>query len=221
MLFNGEWLDLTSKINLQRSILNKDPIELKDVSMYSDSKSKFLLSLNQSVVDNKIYHNINVYMADGSEVLKVTDIQESSTTFKRIIGNISNTITNKKVVYSTQINVNLDRVKLNKGWKRYQRNLNTNDPYIGTLDTETYRDSQSNTSKVYALGFYTKKFETETFYIEKDLDSDKLILRCIYSLLQNKYNNYTFYVHNMGRFDIVFILKVLINANINTNKYGL
>ena len=92
--------------------MNKDPIELKDVSMYSDSKSKFLLSLNQSVVDNKIYHNINVYMADGSEVLKVTDIQESSTTFKRIIGNISNTITNKKVVYSTQINVNLFCSKL-------------------------------------------------------------------------------------------------------------
>lgn len=126
---------------------------MKDVSIYSDPKNKFILSLNQSIVDNKICHTIDVYMADGSESLKITDLQESNTTFNRVIGNISNTISNKQVIQSSQINVKLDLIKLNKGLKPYQNNLISNDPFIGTLNTETYRDSQSNTSKVYALGF--------------------------------------------------------------------
>jgi hypothetical protein len=221
VLINGEWVDFASRINDKRSILNKDKIELKDVSMFSDPKNKFILSLNQSIVENKICHITDVYMPDGSESLKITDLQESNTSFNRIIGNISNTISNKQIILSSQINIKLDLIKPNKVFKSYQKNLISNDPFIGTLDTETYTNNQSNFSKVYALGFYTKKYGLETFYIGEDLDSDKVIIECFDRLLTNKYNNYTFYVHNLGNFDIAFFLKVLVKANINTNKYDL
>ena len=52
-----------------------------------------------------------------------------------------------------------------------------------------------------------------TYYIGISLDSDKLVLRLINELLRTKYNNTTFYCHNLGRFDIIFILKLLIYFN--------
>ena len=45
------------------------------------------------------------------------------------------------------------------------------------------------------------------------LDSYQLILKCIDDMLINKYNNYIFYVHNLGHFDIIFIYNVLIKSN--------
>ena len=34
-------------------------------------------------------------------------------------------------------------------------------------------------------------------------------------MLIKKYHNYTFYTHNFGGFDVVFLLKILDQANIN------
>jgi hypothetical protein len=40
-------------------------------------------------------------------------------------------------------------------------------------------------------------------------------------MLSEKYNNYIFYIHNLGRFDIVFILKTLLKTNsIYPDKYS-
>ncbi len=52
-------------------------------------------------------------------------------------------------------------------------------------------------------------------------DSDSLVLQMVDELLRPKYNNITFYCHNFGGFDVVFILKVLetYNENHNDNKY--
>ena len=59
-----------------------------------------------------------------------------------------------------------------------------------------------------------------TFYIEKDLDSDALIMKCIDSMLINHCYKHTFYVHNLGRHDSTFLLKVIIGACFNyPDKY--
>lgn len=60
-------------------------------------------------------------------------------------------------------------------------------------------------SKVYALGFYTKH-GAKTFYIYQKFDSYELLLRCLDSMLIAQYSGLTFYVHNLGRFDLVFLL---------------
>lgn len=41
------------------------------------------------------------------------------------------------------------------------------------------------------------------------------MLRCFDTILINKYNNYIFYVHNLGGYDGLFILKILRQANID------
>lgn len=44
------------------------------------------------------------------------------------------------------------------------------------------------------------------------------MLRCIDSLVTSKYAGYTFYVHNLGGYDVVFLIKILVSANVNLNK---
>ena len=79
------------------------------------------------------------------------------------------------------------------------------------MDIETFELKDENKrSKAYALGFYVKG-STNLFYI-KNKDSDKLIMKCIDSMLTDKYNGYTFYVHNFDRYDSYFILGVIIDV---------
>jgi DNA polymerase type B, organellar and viral len=80
------------------------------------------------------------------------------------------------------------------------------------MDIETFELKDENKlSKAYALGFYVKG-STNLFYINKNLDSNKLIMECLDSMLTDKYNGYTFYVHNFDKYDSYFILGVLIDV---------
>ncbi len=49
--------------------------------------------------------------------------------------------------------------------------------------------------------------EPVTYYINDYLDSGDLVLSMIEELLHPKYSNITFYCHNIGGYDVVFILK--------------
>lgn len=39
-------------------------------------------------------------------------------------------------------------------------------------------------------------------------------------MLVNKYHNFIFYVHNLGRFDIIFIYKILLDYNSKLESDG-
>jgi len=71
----------------------------------------------------------------------------------------------------------------------------------------------------YAIGFYVQG-DLQCFYIDKNKNSDNLIISCLDGMLVEKYNGYTFYVHNLRKFDIYFILHALIKVdNVYPNKY--
>jgi len=105
------------------------------------------------------------------------------------------------------------------------KNQATEDPNIGVIDSETYL-SASGEYKIYCLGFKTNLDDrTVIYYInEQGLDSCNIVIQLIDELLRPKYQNITFYCHNLGRYDIVFIIKVLTEYNennLNINKYNL
>jgi len=85
------------------------------------------------------------------------------------------------------------------------------DSRIGTIDFETYGDNLGlGYHNVYAGGFAIKD-HTQFFYKTSRETSEQLINRIFKSIFMNKaLNGYTFYAHNLGRFDSVFILKALI-----------
>lgn len=54
------------------------------------------------------------------------------------------------------------------------------------------------------------------------MDSDKLVLNLVNELLRPKYKDINFYCHNLGGFDIVFLLKTLCDYNDNNkDKYNI
>ena len=87
---------------------------------------------------------------------------------------------------------------------------------IGSLDFETYGTNQGlGHHKVYAAGFAIKE-KTELYYKELGESSESFINNFFLNIfLNNKINldGYTFYVHNLGRFDSIFILKSLTINN--------
>ena len=95
-------------------------------------------------------------------------------------------------------------------------------PNIGVIDIETYLNN-NNVYVIHALGFKTNLDpKPVVYYIDEKLDNSKLVLSMIDELLRAKYSNITFYCHNFGGFDVVFILKILDNYNDNNeNKYKL
>lgn len=69
--------------------------------------------------------------------------------------------------------------------------------------------------KVYAGGWAIGG-KTKLFYINKNETGEQLVNRVFVSIFRDKsLNGYTFYAHNLGRFDSIFILESLItNKNI-------
>ena len=96
-------------------------------------------------------------------------------------------------------------------------------PNIGVIDSETFL-GKDNIQKIYAIGFKTNLDPKPViYYIDKDnLDTSKLILSMVNELVTSKYNNITFYCHNLGGYNIIFIISILYNYNDNNeDKYNI
>src|SRR5690606_18319062 len=74
-------------------------------------------------------------------------------------------------------------------------------------------------SYVYALGYKALGSEVEIFYIENNESSDDLVIRCIKSMVVKKYDGFTFYVHNLSGYDVVFIISAILKYNSKNNNY--
>lgn len=127
----------------------------------------------------------------------------------------NNVIKIKKLIKFNHLN----RYKIKKlGWLP--------NPNIGVIDAETYI-SNSDVAKIYALGFKTNlKTKPVIYYIDKNnYNSSSLLLQMIDELLRPKYSDITFYCHNLGGFDVIFIYSILNTYNEDcsndNNKYNL
>jgi hypothetical protein len=116
-----------------------------------------------------------------------------------------------------------------KSTRMPHRILAQSNPNWGVFDLETFTDQTLEGkfySRVYAVGFLTK-FEKITFYFtylfsNNREGSQQLVLYCINQMLKPKFNNFIFYVHNLGKFDVIFGQKVLVDYYHNVeNKYKL
>ena len=80
-------------------------------------------------------------------------------------------------------------------------------------------------AKVYTIGFFTNlDYKPVLYYIDTEtLNSKEIVLKCIDEMLRSKYSGITFYAHNFGKFDSVFILKTILefNKQITDNPYVL
>ena len=107
-------------------------------------------------------------------------------------------------LFNVEINYNQPKFPIYK----FDSNLNEK---IATIDFETYGiNSGLGHHQVYAAGFAFKN-KTDLFYIEPLETSEQFVNRFFYSIFMDyDLDGYTIYIHNLGRFDSVFIIKSLI-----------
>jgi hypothetical protein len=69
---------------------------------------------------------------------------------------------------------------------------------------------------VYAGGWKTKDF-SDYKYADKIVNKDNIIVSLIDSIFEHELYNYTFFVHNLGKFDALYLIKAI---NKNDDKYS-
>lgn len=174
---------------LNKKIVNKKSI--KKIDQYNVEKLKYSISgILVSKIKDTFYENTLI----RNKELETIYIENN------------NVIKIKKLIKFNYIK----RYKIkNLGWLP--------NPNIGVIDVETYI-SNNDVAEVYALGFKTNLANKPViYYIDKNYDSSSLILQMIDELLRPKYSNVTFYCHNFGGYDVIFILKVLTTYNDTIN----
>ena len=56
------------------------------------------------------------------------------------------------------------------------------------------------------------------FYLENNETSEDLVIRCLNKMLLKKYDKFIFYVHNLGGFDVHYILNAILKYNKNVSN---
>lgn len=178
-----------------------------------NKKNKYIIVSKELDSYNYVRYIFDLYTGIFINKIKDTtlpDTNKNNLLFNRTIGSVTLTIKNQNIIQYKVVNKisPIKTVNINV----LDRNIN-----FGAFDLETFRDTDG-LAKVYALGFFTSIDNTSNLYYLSDypdLDSSKLILKCIDDMLVSKYHNYIFYVHNLGHYDIVFLYNILLNTNLD------
>nr|AWX52937.1 hypothetical protein [Lactarius sp. (in: basidiomycete fungi)] len=152
---------------------------------------KILNSENQNTIE--IFKN-------GDLLIKFNDFKLSADRFVRILDNKKFYFeNNKQILYTREIN--------SKSISKLEKSKNLIHNFI-TLDIETY--IKNNVLIPFCISIYDGK-RTQSFFISDYKDSKDLIISALKSILIRKYNGFNIYIHNMAKFDIIFLLKYLVN----------
>src|SRR6267154_2308125 len=87
---------------------------------------------------------------------------------------------------------------------------NLNNKFI-TLDIETF--IKDSILIVYCISIFDGK-NKNSFILNDFKNSEELIITALKSIMIRKYNGYNIYMHNMAKFDIIFLLKYLVELGI-------
>jgi hypothetical protein len=171
--------------------------------LLKDKKSDHVLGikfLNNTTIDNICYS------LTGTVISHVTYTLIDDNTISRKSGNNMMVIKDNIIIESRQ-DINLKPIS-----KLKSKSLHIENPNIGVIDCETFTDIDG-INKIYALGFKTNLDDGVIYYINSVINTEWVVLQLVNELLRSKYDNINFYCHNLGGFDIFFILKVLCDYN--------
>lgn len=213
-----------------------------------NKKYLIISSSTPEFIYNRVFNiNTGKFIFESKDNLQLENnynlILDPSKTWVRTIGNTSIVLNQNNDIVSFIQDIKLEPIK----YKDHKRLINPEfktqgsvtsqlmaNPNFGVFDLETLDDidqNGENYSRVYALGFITNlgAFNAENFndlttyyltdHFPNTLDGSAcLVLKCIDSMLIPKYNKFYFYVHNLGRFDVVFLFKILLDYNLNVEE---
>nr|YP_009487206.1 hypothetical protein [Russula abietina]AWB36108.1 hypothetical protein [Russula abietina] len=136
----------------------------------------------------------------GSTIVEFTDKIISKNLFSRTIGNkIFYFENNKEILFTKEIKC--------KFISKLKKSKNLTENFL-TLDIETFKKSNGELVP-FLISIYDGN-KTNSFYLPDFKNVEYLVLTAINSIMIKKYNNWNIYIHNMAKFDMIFLLKYLV-----------
>jgi len=170
-------------------------INYENYSLYI-LQTKDNLIVRISKYDN--YNQIEI-LSGGDIIVKFRDEFISDNKFIRILDN-------KKYYFENNQQILYTKEKKTKFISKLAQTKILNNNFI-TLDIETY--IKDGILIPYVISIYDGKMEF-TFSIWEYNNHEQMILTALKSIMIRKYNDYNVYIHNMAKFDIIFLLKYLV-----------
>jgi len=138
------------------------------------------------------------YFKNGKSLLKFRDEIISNNKFNRIIDS-------KKYYFENNQQVLFTKDIKSKFISKISKSKNLVNKFL-TLDIETY--IKDNILIPYCISIFDGKIKTN-FYVSDYKNVEDMILSSLKSIMNRKYNGYNVYIHNMAKFDIIFLFKYL------------
>ena len=154
-------------------------------------------------LNNENITTINIYTNSGELIKTFLDRIINYNHFIRYTENKEFYIKNGKAyfLYQNRFSKLRNITKLSP-----MKDINLN---IMTLDTETYVDESGNMS-LYCICFYDGK-DAKSYYITDYLDVNEMVGSLFTVLLRRKDASKSIHIHNASHFDLIFLLKYLVN----------
>lgn len=155
---------------------------------------------NQTINLTKLEGSNEVeFFKNGVSLIKFTDEFISENRFIRILDN-------KKYYFDNEKQILFTKEIKTKFISKTQKTKKIINKFL-TLDIETF--VHENSLVPYLICYYDGR-NSYSFGLW-DYDSpENMILDCLNSIFSRKYNGYSIYMHNMAKFDVIFLLKYIV-----------
>lgn len=173
--------------------------ECLDIKRIINSEQLEIYVYVRSIINGKVIFTDN-------PILSWVDYVINDNIFERKVGLLSYVYENGNVI-KKEASYNYPNFRV------AEIDLKFNDK-IGAIDFETFgsRTDGLGLHNVYAAGWATNNM-SNFYYLNLNESSDNLVYRLFEDIFSkgNNVDDYTFYIHNLGRFDSVFLIKSLYN----------
>ena len=168
------------------------PIENGKIFVVQNSKGQIVM-----ISKFEEYNEVE-YFKNSKSLLKFRDEIISNNKFNRIIDS-------KKYYFENNQQVLFTKDIKSKFISKISKSKNLVNKFL-TLDIETY--IKDNILIPYCISIFDGKIKTN-FYVSDYKNVEDMILSSLKSIMNRKYNGYNVYIHNMAKFDIIFLFKYL------------
>jgi hypothetical protein len=156
--------------------------------------------------DNLIIKILNSENKNSIEIFKKGNLIINFNDFKLSENKFMRVIDNKKYYFENNKEILFMKEIKSKFISKIPKSNKLINKFI-TLDIETY--IKDNILIPFCISIYDGK-RTSSYFLSDYKNPEDLIITALNSLLVRKYNGYNIYIHNMAKFDIIFLLKYLV-----------
>ena len=209
---DGKILDknsIKSDLNFQnfnntKLVVSFNPLDFGKVLNITELDNETLYFLQDKdnliikILKSENINSIEIFK-QGDPLIKFKDFKLGENKFVRIIENKKYYFENNEQILFTKDIKSKFISKLHKTNKLINNFI--------TLDIETY--IRDNILIPYCISIYDGKVKN-SFFVTDYVDSGDMILSALKSILARKYNGYNIYIHNLAKFDIIFLFKYLV-----------